>query len=310
MEKHKITNFEIKEAISRSGYLIEQRVSKVLSENGYFVVPNQPYVDPFSGKTREIDMKADSEAWFAATDSVMSGLHWSICCECENNMQPIVFFPFEPLLPSAGSYLIKCYGMPMKIWHDNKYVSLLSFLPFHKFHHFCRANIATQYCSFTKLRGNNRWIATHLEEQHDTFNSLVWAIEDDINRFYKEGWQLPKGDEVEPIFLEFRYPLVVLGGELMEARLGKRGLVVKKTKHIQFVKSLYLSGKMTNYQIDVITEEYLSEYLLIVEAEMDKLRRLIRRHKRIITQSINHIVEDAKSAKIANSYKTVLTLEE
>lgn len=309
MEKHKIINSEIKEAISRSGYLIEQRVSGVLNENGYLVAPNHTYLDPVSGKTREIDMQADS-TWTEPGDTFAQGLRWSICCECENNMQPIVFFPFEPFLPSARSDLIKCYGMPMKIWQDDKYISLLSFLPFHKFHHYCRANIATQYCSFTKPRPNSKWIATHLEEQHDTFNSLVWAIEHDINQFYKEGWQPPKGDEVEPIYLEFRYPLVVLGGELMEARLGKRGLVIKKTKHIQFVKSLYLSGEMIRYQIDVITEDYLSQYLAIVASEMNKVRRLVVRHKKIITQSINRIVEDTKTAKIANSYKKVLTLEE
>lgn len=311
MERQKnITNPEIKQAISRSGYLIEQRVTRLLSESGYLVMPNRTYLDPTSGKTREIDMQADSEPWPPFRDSVISGVHWSICCECENNDQPVVFFPYEPFAPGLLSELVKCVGIPMKIWQDDRYINLLSFLPFHKFHHYCKGSITTQYCSFAKPRGSSNWIATHLEQQHDTFNSLVFAIEDQINRFYSEEWVPPKDREVEPILLMFKYPLVVLGGDLREAHIAKRGLVVKNVKHIKFVRGLYLSGKMINYLIDVITEDYLGEYLSIVETEMKKMQRLIVRHKKTIAQSIDHIVEDAKSAKIANSYKKVLTLEE
>ena len=310
MKGYRITNPEIKEAISRSGYLIEQRVTKVFSENGYFVIPNQTYLDPLSGKTREIDMQADSEALPASRDAWVTGIHWSICCECENNEQPVVFFPFEPLSPKSFSALVKCVGIPLKIWRDGKYIDLLSFLPFYKFHHYCKGNIATQYCSFTKPRGSSKWIATHLEEQHDTFNSLVLAIEDQINQFYSKGWVPPKDNEVEPILWMFKYPLIVLGGGLMKAHVGKRGLAVRNVKHIKFAKSLYLSGEMINYLIDIIAEDYLSEFLSIVGAEMEKMQRLLVRHKKIITQSVNRIAEGAKTAKIADSYKKILTLEE
>lgn len=307
MQRGKISRTEIKDAIYRSGYLIEQRVTRILSKD-YFVRPNHLYLDPVSGKTREIDMRAGSTVpW--SEDFSSGGVYWSIFCECENNMQPVVFFPFEPLMPSAASTLIKCYGMPMKIWQNDEYLDVLSFLPFYKFHHYCKGSVATQYCSFTKPGGKKEWIATHLEEQHDTFNSLLYATEDEINRFYSEGWTPPKEGEIEPILMVFIYPLVILGGELMQAYLGRRGLVARKIKHAQLLKSLHISGQEINYKIDVITEDYLSEYMAIIAYEMSKLKRLITRHKKIITASIEHIVSDVKYRKPGDSYKRLLTVE-
>ncbi len=306
MERHKITRPEIKEAIYSSGYLIEQRVLRIFSES-YLVEPNHSYVDSISGKTREIDMRVDSAPFWDKLSS--GGLYWSILCECENNAQPIVLFPFEPFMPSAGSGLVKCYGMPMKIWQKNEYVGLLEFLQFHKFHHYCKGSVATQYCSFVKPRDKSKWLATHLEEQHDTFNSLVCAVDYEINQFYGELWRPPKPGEPEPILLVFIYPLVVLAGELMEAHLGRQGLVTNKVKHVQFFKSLHSAGREIGCKIDVITENYLREYMAIIDDEMNKLQRLITRHQRTLTQSVDHIIKDVKDTKTASSYRGLLTLE-
>lgn len=299
----------MKEAISRSGYLIEQRVSEVLGQEGYYVALNHTYPDPVTSKTREIDIHADSS--LVGFEYPSFGLHWSIDCECENNEHPIVFFPFAPLMPENYWLNLKCFGIPMKIWKGEECVDLLAFLRLHRFHHYCAGNLATQYCSFsrTKDKDRSKWIAIHRDEQHNTFDSLVFSIEHDINQFYSELWRPPEGDEVEPIHLQFKYPLVVLGGELREAHIGRRGVVLTRAKHAQFLRRLYLAGKMVEYQIDVITEDYLPEYLSLIENEMDKVLRLIRRHKGTMTRSIDRIVQETKGTKVANSYRTLLTLE-
>jgi hypothetical protein len=307
MEVDRITRSEIKEAIHSSGYLIEQRVLGILSED-YFVAPNYSFLDPISGKTREIDLKSDSTTMWAE-DFPSGGIHCTILCECENNVQPVVFFPFNPLSPSDASALIKCYGIPMKIYKENEYVDLLSFLPFHKFHHYCRGAVATQYCSFTKPKGGRKWIATHIEEQHDTLTKLVYATEYEINQFYSEAWEPPKADEPEPILVVLVYPLLILGGELMEAHLGQRGLITNKVNHVQFLSKLYIAGSEVDYKIDVIREDYLPEYMEMINHEMNKLHKLVTRHKKVITQSVERIVKDVKDAKATGSYKSLLTIE-
>jgi len=309
MDNDKITTIQIKDAISWSGYLIEQRVSRILAEN-YFVKPNYTYLDPLSGITREIDMRVDSSMMWAEDDKNAEGIHWSLFCECENNSQPVVFFPFTPIDPTWGYSVIKCFGMPMKIMKNNEYVHLLSFLPFDKYHHYCKGDVSSQYCSFTHKRDKEKWMATHLEEQHDTFNSLIYAVEYETNKFYSDNWEPPSKDEVEPIFFEFIYPLVILGGELLEAKIGKRGLVLKKAHHVQFLKNTYISGSEVTYKIDVVTEDYVSEYMKIIEFEIAKLKNAIKRHKKIITDSIPYILQDVKKADKPNSYKKLLTVDE
>jgi hypothetical protein len=49
---------EIKNALQRSGYLMECRVADWLSSNSYEVYSNVSFPDPFTDKTREIDILA------------------------------------------------------------------------------------------------------------------------------------------------------------------------------------------------------------------------------------------------------------
>jgi hypothetical protein len=48
-----ITIEEMKDALKRSGYLIEQRVEKIFAEYGYYVQTNPAFCDLLTGKSRE-----------------------------------------------------------------------------------------------------------------------------------------------------------------------------------------------------------------------------------------------------------------
>lgn len=55
-ENNKITRREIRDALLRSGYLLESRVEKRLREEGAYVETNASYRDPETGKSRELDV--------------------------------------------------------------------------------------------------------------------------------------------------------------------------------------------------------------------------------------------------------------
>ncbi len=63
MEELKPDNDEMIDAIKRSGYLLESLISKYLSQSGFFVESNQVIVDPYTGKSREIDLVAEYHDW-------------------------------------------------------------------------------------------------------------------------------------------------------------------------------------------------------------------------------------------------------
>lgn len=310
-ESKSIIRSEIRDAISRSGYLIEQRVAQGLANNDYFVELNLTFPDPYSEKTREIDIKADSTYKSPLSEyGFATGVHWSIICECENNLNPVVFFPYETTDPDMRCAVVKCFGVPMKIWRSKEYMDLRSYLPFEEFHHYCHNEIATQYCTFFKPKQKGAdWIALHDEQQHDTFNSLIYSIENEIKEFY-ENWGLPERDIEEPMYLEFRYPLIILGGDLFEARLGKRQLNIQKTKHVKYLKTTYLKGREETYIIDVISEDYLNEYIKIIGEEMNKVRQLVSRRRKTVANSIIKILQNLRAEKENNeNYKQLLILE-
>lgn len=147
-------------------------------------------------------------------------------------------------------------------------------------------------------KDKSSWIALHSEEQHDTFNSLIKALNYQIEQHY-EGWTPPKKVREEDVNIQVYYPLVILGGSLYSATLRNNRLTLRKAEHIQFRKDFFLPriNKVEAYQIDVISEEYLPDYLEIVESEMERVKRVFQRKRAKVLNSIEKIVDEAKKLK-------------
>ncbi len=92
-------------------------------------------------------------------------------------------------------------------------MSLSDFTKMEDYHHYCKGEVAMQYCSFQLKKDKSSWIALHVEEQHDTFNSLIKALEYTINQHFSNFTLPPKGEE-EGINIQIYYPLVILHTEL------------------------------------------------------------------------------------------------
>ncbi len=51
-----ISRNDVRDALLRSGYLIEHRLETILWQRGYYAVANEAYPDPETGKARELDV--------------------------------------------------------------------------------------------------------------------------------------------------------------------------------------------------------------------------------------------------------------
>ena len=287
---------QMSEAIQRSGYLLEQRVEAILSKEGYFVETNPVFPDPDTGKSREIDVSAIS-----ATRIYKKGYNFvfpMLLCECENNSQPIVFFTKESPISFMHHEQVKVSGIPVQLWQDDGYVSLSEFTGMEKFHHYCKGVVATQYCTFQLKKDKSSWTALHNEEQHDTFNSLVKALDYEIAKHF-DGWSLPDKVDEEDVNIQIYYPLVIFQGSLNSATLKHNQLALRKSRHIQFRKELFLprTNEVETYQIDVIDEAYLPRYLRIIDSEIQMVKKVFQRQRDNVFLSIEKIVEEAKSSK-------------
>lgn len=295
MDQHaaeKISQEEMREAIARSGYLLEQRIKPKIESKGYFVETNQAYPDPQTGISREYDLSAMGGIRLFRNRSDF--LFPYILCECENNSVPLVFFETNSPITFLFYMEVKYSGVPVKLWKNGEWVPISFALNFEKFHHYCRGKIATQYCSFNKK--GNRWIATHLDPQHQTLNKLIDALEAEITEHY-ESWRLPKRGEKEPINIQIYYPLVVVQGDLYFAKQSRAGPKMRKVRHVQFRRELWSAKRKDTYQIDVVHESFLSGYLKMVDKEAEAIKRRFVKRRNSIQGSIDRLIMEARKRR-------------
>jgi hypothetical protein len=289
----KISLQETKEALLRSGYLLEHRLETLLRKRGYYVEANESYPDPETGKSRELDIYAINavKAGPAERDFIFSVL----LAECINNPQPIAFMTKYPQVGFLHHQEVRVAGLPAKIPSANNYRSsdsLPEYLAMEKYHHYCKGRVSTQFCSFTekKRQGSIEWMASHEDHHFDSFRKLAAAVDYHSSEHFK-NWRFGGKEFVN---LEFYYPLLVVQGELLDVRQGRDSLRVTPTNHIQYRMSLSLGQKQRTYQIDVVTERHFTRYLKLVDAELSRTARLLRRRHEPVRKAIEQIVRNAK----------------
>jgi len=171
-----ISDEQMRDALVRSGYLLEYRIEQALGRFGYVVQSSQAYPDPITGKPREVDLAGIGAE--PVTDDWKNIFFTRILIECINNTQPMGFFTKNSAAPTAHLYDLNFSGVPLKIRSKARWVKLAEFLNMEEFHHHCKGKIATQYCSFTPKKNTQpvQWLAQHEDIHFDSFNKLCFAI--------------------------------------------------------------------------------------------------------------------------------------
>ncbi|MEQ8531928.1 MAG: hypothetical protein RIB86_08750, partial [Imperialibacter sp.] len=73
----RISEEEMANSLTRSGYFLEMRILEILKNKGYKNTPNNSYPDKISGKSREIDIYSESNR-FTKNISLNHSLHFEI----------------------------------------------------------------------------------------------------------------------------------------------------------------------------------------------------------------------------------------
>jgi hypothetical protein len=285
---------EAKNALLRSGYLLENRIEAVLAGEGYYAQANVPYPDPATGKQRELDVHALKA--FRAGPNDLDFIWPLLLIECINNPQPIAFMTKESELREMEFYRLKVAGVPTRIIdpeRSGRWTLLAEYLGMSKYHHYCRGRIATQFCSFTRKKGDGEWMASHADEHADGFAKLTSALEYFRNDLLS-NWEPPRKNERENINVEFFYPVVVVQGRLLDVRQAGKSLRAAEARWVQYCRSALVRTKERSYQVDVVTERFFPEYLGLIEGEMSKTARLLRRRHEHVLRAMAKLVRTAR----------------
>ena len=303
----------MKEAILRSGYLLERSVANLLGESGYKAVTNRGFIDPQNNTSCEYDVYACKKIRVYRTGS--HEIYPTLVCECKNYTQPIVFFvkekkTFEPLQDE-----VRVSGIPSKIWQRDKYVSVQEFTDVESFHHYCKPEvpIATQCCTIEIKKDRSSWKANYSDELYKIFRKLTKALEYEIDEDFKNMGQWFVAEETRGFTdLSFYYPVVIFPGDIYAAYIKDNDLTFKKCEHVQFNPELFSShdNEVISYHIDVISEKYLPSYLRMIDREMITIKKMLQRRKQKVLLSVSKIVEECKEQKKkSESYRRYLEFE-
>jgi hypothetical protein len=300
----KISITQAKDALLRSGYLLEVRLQSVLEDHGYYADANAVYLDPITGKSREFDIYA-LIAYQISRD--MDFLFQTFIIECVNNPQPLVLLTKEPQIGFMFHEDIKLSGLPVKVLVDKSQDSwelIPEFLKMNKYLHFCTGRVATQFCSFSYAKSKKKWIAEHEGSHFESLQKVCDAINYSVDSHFK-GWEF--GEE-ESMDIQFYYPLIVVQGELIDARPSKKSVKLKKVDHLVFRRTIIQGTKETNYNIDIVTERFFSEYLSLVESEMLKTVSRIKRRKKDLRRSMESIIQKAKRLRSPDKIRKAMDM--
>ena len=100
--------------------------------------------------------------------------------------------------------------------------------------------------------------------------------------------------------------ILVLQGDLLEARIDGKSLRLLKTEHVQFRRSTIAGKEERTFQIDVVTEKRFPKFLNIIEKEMEKTAQLLRRRQSQVEDAIRRIVRGARRLRSPEKIKKAL----
>lgn len=266
-----ITRAQARDALRRSGYLLENRLLPVLEANGWSAAANVAYPDPITGKSRELDLRA--LRLISGDLPVPHSLLPELLIECVNNPQPVAFIQSVPKYPELYVKDVKFVGEPTlmldgQLGHE---LSLEGYCQMQQYHHYTHGDFATQFCSFAKKSGRAEWLATHQDDHFDDIRKLC----DAVDYFGAESEQHAARISAPYLWLGVLYPVIVLQGSLLLAVPTKRSVKLVSRDHIQFRRAVATSESHTRFHIDVVTERGLPALLTSIYKEcVETVRRL------------------------------------
>lgn len=216
---------EIKNALEKSGYLLEQRICPILDKYAFYTIPNEQYQDQDTGESREIDIFAIYMNPLYRSD-FSDTFEVRLVVECKNNKTPVVFMSQENPIPESLSGWILVNGYPDGIY-EKKYeevTSIEDYFHFKKFHHNYKVKwISRQFCQLkpkiiNKGSSNEeiKWESTH-ETLYESIEKLVKAAEY-FSSDIKNSISLEE-DTKDFIHLGIVYPILLFSGQMYECRI-------------------------------------------------------------------------------------------
>lgn len=266
----KITEENIKLALERSGYLLENEVLEIFQGNDYWSEANHThFIDPVENKFRELDVRASKNIFCGEAEKQDILVNVNFLVECINNSQPLAIF--ENIGDRDRPGMDWYYKMVNFEVDSREQIFLDIDYQIEEISKFEKYIAARQYCGFTKKGNSNNpiaWMALHPQDFHETLIKLVQFTK----QLSIEIDHLWEGRMPSVARLEFMCPIIVLQGELIKIS-NKEELKIDQIKFHR-LKFPFDSTIQKNIAIDIVTKDYLDAFLKERERDLYQIYNL------------------------------------
>lgn len=265
--QNKITEAEIIESLSRSGYLLESQITKHLIELGYFVESNLTSLDPLTGKSREIDLYAE-HSYNASENSKYSTIALvRFIFEIKNNDFPLVLLTKFENSPDSNIYTgyKNATSFPVKIkgQYFEDFIHYLFYMD--------ERNLYTQYCSFSRKK-NEELMAHHPENLYSSLLKLTQYCEEAIEP-WQSGGPAYEGDTYFRNFLCL--PVLLINEDLYELDIANDNTnELKKVESSRLVFNYHYKQRPHTSIVHVVTKKGLDSFL----QELYRIEKIVEKN--------------------------------
>lgn len=282
----------MRQAIARSGYLLEQRLVPVIEKFGYKATPNERFRDSETGGLLELDISAISAEQIGKRGHEFVFPYLLIACK--NLTCPLVFFTQQEVRLHWFLGKVQISGLPLEIiGRERKADAITESLKFEDFHHYYRTGrIASQFCAVYENKKLNppgfeagHTIGGRMELFKD-FDGLAKAVlakkREHGNAFYSDR-------KPEPLNLQIYYPVFLTAGPIIECHVGKQRPSYRQVHRIGFLYRTEIGNKQRDIRIDVVDEDGFKRLLKTIEKETAEIARRLTRKRVTIKRSLDWI---------------------
>ena len=294
------TKEQIKKAIEKSGYLLEQRICPIIEKYYFLTTPNEQYQDQDTGKSREIDVYANNLNSLYRNEFT-DIFEIILLIECKNNFAPVIFFTQNNPIPESVFGYVTLNGYPHGIYEKKteRVIPIEDYFHFERFCHNYKVKwIARQFCKLKPKiisKGSPKqkieWEITH-ESLYESIEGLIKAT-DYYSSEIKNSNVLENGTK-DFIHLGMIYPILLLAGKIFECRIIGKKYKLFERKHLTFYKTIQSKTLKGTYHIDVIHEDYLPKYLNIINEENDNIVNRLKRKRNLLKKNVERNYEEEK----------------
>jgi len=242
---------KIKESISKSGYLDEQKVTVEFEKGGFFAGANYAFEDQDEHKSREIDFIATRYTDFTFGKT---GFLFYIYGEVKKRTNPLVFFERRPQRRESEKVeaFIPIVASQEFFSFIDPFLDIKKILKFSEIHHQTKHGfISTQFCEIDKNK------AVHKNVYETLFVPLLKCVDSEISNASKLTPDFRRDDPM--YFLSVFQPVIVISGPLYSYDVNNDSLT--KKDYILYRRH-YLSKTIKRTLVfDIVTREYLPRYL-------------------------------------------------